>query len=325
MALPYNPYFDYARMMSVTNPQQPFMASASDIAPGQAFQTQAGGGSYSSMNQIPYTPSAPTNPNLLRSIPSISSMKMPAVAYNQIPDWTPVGGWDATREISNEQLPVSTPQQAPASTPQQTVQNTVPKVQGGGFKVGNDAYDTYRIKKSGDLSRFSQGQKADMAMAGAMGAINLGVDLATIGSQKLNIGKPSTMYYAEGVKPTYQTGEYYNRAYNARPQGATGMEVASTGLKAAGAGAQIGSMMGPAGTLIGAGVGALVGGIGAGITGGIRKRKQRREKQEALDLATAQQSDYNKRALDFSQQQTAQSEYARRTNPYARISNYYTA
>jgi hypothetical protein len=316
MALPYNPYYDAARLMSVTD-RQP-IANASDIAPGQAFPTQAGGGQYSVSN--PFPASTPTNPNLLMPIPSISSMKLPRVNYDQIPDYNPPLGWDYDKEVSNEQypLPSTTPSQTTQQAPQQTTQNTVKKVQGGGFKLGNDAYDTFRIKKSGELAKLSQGQKADMAMAGAMGAVNLGVDLANIGSQKLNIGQPSTMYYAEGVKPTYQTGDYYNRAYNARPQGATGAEIASTGLKAAATGAQIAGPWGAA-------VGAAIGAGGALIAGGVRKRRQEREKQKALDLARAQQSGYNTRALDYSQQQTAQSEYARRTNPYQRMSNYYTA
>lgn len=257
-------------------------------------------------------------------VPSVDPTQMPEdiATASAIAPGTAVNLAAPAQSAIPASLPVSQPESQPdtsAVSPSNAFSFQMPS-------GSRSAYDTYKIKKNGEMSKLSQGQKADIGMAAISGVANLGLDMATIGSGSLNLGKPSTTYYAEGTKPTYQTGDYFNRAYRARPQGATGMEIASTGLKTAASGAQIGSMIMPGiGTAIGAGIGALVGAGGAGIAGGIRKRRQEREKQRALRAAQKQQEQFNTRALDYSQQQTAQSEYMRRANPYARMSNYYTA
>lgn len=223
-----------------------------------------------------------------------------AVQQAPIPDYEPTFGWGSVNpqedtsgmfdlnqsQMSQQQAP------APAATPKGTI--------------------------AGDWKSMSKGQQTNAALGAGMGVLSLGMDIANIGGQRLNLGKPSTVSYQEGTMPTYQTGEFVNRAYRARPQGASFGQVASTTAKGAAMGAQIG---GPWGAAIGAGVGA----IGSLVAGGVAKRRQRREKQKALQQAREQQQDFNTRALDFSQQQTAQNEYRRRNDPYERMSNFYTA
>lgn len=66
-----------------------------------------------------------------------------------------------------------------------------------------------------------------------------------------------------------------------------GLDTAQGALKGAGTGAEIGSFIGPEGTLIGAGVGALVGGVGSFIGG------EGKKKQLALQTLQMQKDSYN--------------------------------
>lgn len=183
-------------------------------------------------------------------------------------------------------------------------------------EIENPAESTGTIV--GDWKSMNKGQKANAALGVGMGALSLGMDIASIGSQSLNLGKAPSVSYQEGTMPTYQTGDFMNRAYKARPQGASFGQVLGTTAK----GAQIGAQLGGG---VGAAIGAGIGAIGGLVAGGAAKRRQRREKERALNQARAQQAEYNERALDFSQQQTAQNEYRRRNDPYERMSNFYTA
>ena len=163
----------------------------------------------------------------------------------------------------------------------------------------------------------ASGQIASQAI---MGGLQLASDIGTIAGQRLNLGTPQAQYFAEGVRPTYQGGEYMGRVAAARPQGATGGEILGTAGKAAATGASIGSLILPGvGTAIGAGIGALVGGAGAAIGGGVRKRAQGREKDRAMRLAKGQQQEFNVAASDFAQREAAN--YKR--NPYRRLQNLY--
>lgn len=163
----------------------------------------------------------------------------------------------------------------------------------------------------------ANGQIASQAI---MGGLQLASDIGTIAGQRLNLGTPQAQYFAEGVRPTYQGGEYMGRVAAARPQGATGGEILGTAGKAAATGASIGTLVGgPIGTAIGAGIGALVGGAGAAIGGGVRRRAQRNEKDRAMRLAKGQQQEFNVAASDFAQREAAN--YKR--NPYRRLQNLY--
>ena len=166
--------------------------------------------------------------------------------------------------------------------------------------------------------------KADIGTQALAGGLQLASDIGSIAGQDLNLGTPAPQYFAEGIDPSYQGGEYYSRASMIKPQGATGSEILSTAGKAAATGASIGTMVGgPLGTLIGGGIGAVVGGIGAGIGGGIRRRRQRREKTNALELGKAQQQEFNTAQDAFNQQQAGLASYQQRANPYRRLQNLY--
>lgn len=146
-----------------------------------------------------------------------------------------------------------------------------------------------------------------------MGGLQLASDIGSIAGQGLNLGQPGLQYFAEGVRPTYQGGEYMGRVAAATPQGASAGEIGSTAFKAGMAGFQA-----TGNPLIGLGA-AAVGGIGAAIGGGVRKRKQRREKAQALDLAKAQQQEYNMAASDFAAREAA----SVNRNPYRRMQNLF--
>lgn len=293
-----------------------------------------------------------TDPNQANTVAPLTGYDIPAIGRMQKPqaqDSTntvaPLTGYDIA-PIGTMQKPMDSrfPQ---ASTPvaplngynippiSQTIGNLQPPSIGSAPpSLGNlVSPDSFRgraaqarrsIKDSyGDLT---DAQKFTFGTEAVVGGVNLAVDAGSIASQKLGLGKPSPMFYEEGVNPVYRTGDYYNRAFYSKPMGATGAEVASTGLKAAATGSKLGMMLGgPAGAAVGAAAGAVVGAGTALVAGGARKRRQEREKQRALKLARGQQADYNRRALDFSQQQTAMNEYRRRNDPYERMSNFYTA
>lgn len=180
----------------------------------------------------------------------------------------------------------------------------------------------YNLDRS--QTRTSAYGNANIGTQAVMGGLQLASDIGGIAGQNLNLGTPAPQYFAQGLDPSYQGGEYFSRAAMAEPQGATGSEILSTAGKAAATGASIGTMVGgPLGTLIGGGIGAVVGGIGAGIGGGIRRRRQRREKANALELGTAQQQEFNIAQDAFNQQQAAMASYQQRANPYRRLQNLY--
>jgi len=170
----------------------------------------------------------------------------------------------------------------------------------------------------------SNSQKANIYSQAVMGGLQLASDIGGIAGQRLNLGTPAPQYFAQGVDPSYQGGEYYSRAALMQPQGASAGEILGTAGKAAATGASIGTMVGgPLGTLIGGGIGAVVGGIGAGIGGGVRKRRQRREREKALQMGESQQQEFNTAQDAFNQQQAAMASYQQRINPYRRLQNLY--
>lgn len=183
-----------------------------------------------------------------------------------------------------------------------------------GFNISNYQQTAADFQRSQNALSSQNALNKGLGVAGDV--IGLGADLFGTASEKLNIGTPMPQYFQEGVDPSYQAGDYFNRAYSARPQGATGGEIVGASLKGAKIGAQFGGGVGAA---IGAGVGAL-GSIGAGE---IRRARQRREKDKALKLAGAEQQKFNTAQEEYDKQQMAQAEYTRRANPYRRMSNLY--
>ena len=182
----------------------------------------------------------------------------------------------------------------------------------------------YNLDRSRTRTPLSDDVKADIGTQALTGGLQLASDMNSIAGQSLNLGRPDAQYFAQGIDPSYQGGEYFSRAAMSQAQGTTGGEILSTAGKAAGTGASIGTLLAPGiGTLIAAGIGAVVGGIGAGIGGGIRKRRQRRERTKALELGTAQQQEFNAAQDAFNQQQAGMASYQQRANPYRRLQNLY--
>lgn len=167
-------------------------------------------------------------------------------------------------------------------------------------------------------------QAGDIATAAITGGLQFASDLGNIAGQRFDFGKLPTQAYSPDVAPSYQLGEYFNKVYAARPKGASAGEVLGTAGKMAATGAQIGTAIMPGiGTAIGALGGAVMGTQGALIAGGIKKRRQTREREKALGKLTKAQQEYNTAAQEFSQAQMARQDYLRRSDPYRRMRNLY--
>jgi hypothetical protein len=135
-------------------------------------------------------------------------------------------------------------------------------------------------------------------------------------NQGLDLGQINPLQYSATGAPVLDSS-YRNTALAARPQGASSGEL----LGGAAQGAAIGSQIMPGiGTAIGAVGGAIINAIG----GGARKRKQRRERQQALEKANAQQQEFNQADLYFDQQQAARQAYRDRQDMTNRIYNLYS-
>ncbi len=148
-----------------------------------------------------------------------------------------------------------------------------------------------------------------------VGALDLLASNIAMGNESLNLGQaPGEQLSATG-EPVYNLGDFYNRSANAKPQGATGMEVAGGVAKGASAGAAFG--------IPGAVIGGLVGGLGSLLGGRRRRRKQAEEKRKAMRQAASAQNNYNEASLNFDQEQIAQTEYTRRRNMTNRLYNLY--
>lgn len=170
----------------------------------------------------------------------------------------------------------------------------------------------------------SPSTKANLYGQAISGGLQLAATAGSIANQSLGLGKAPSPIYTQGVAPSYQLGDYAGRVLGAKPEGAGIGEILGTAGQAAATGASIGTMIGgPYGTLIGAGIGALAGGLTAGVAGGARKRKQRREKMQAVQSLEKKQQEYNTLAQEYNQQEAARSEYERRANPYRRMQNLF--
>lgn len=154
-------------------------------------------------------------------------------------------------------------------------------------------------------------------LSAATGALQLGSNIYGIASRKFDIGNPAAPVYQEGMDPSYQSGEYFNKAYSLTPKGASAGDILSSTAQGAMTGAKAG---GVPGAIIGGAVG-LIGSIGGGE---IARARQRRQKQKALKSATAQQQQFNTMQEQYDQSQAAREEYTRRADPYRRMMNLYS-
>lgn len=153
---------------------------------------------------------------------------------------------------------------------------------------------------------------------GAISGLSLGADAFGMANQSLGIETqaPGLERSATG-EPIYNTGSFFNQMSGAKPQGATGGEIAGGVGKGAAAGF---AAAGP----IGAGVGAGVGAITTLVGGRARKVRQREELAKAHKSAAAAQKTYNEASQAFDQTQAAQADYLRRMDNTNRLWNLYS-
>jgi hypothetical protein len=176
-------------------------------------------------------------------------------------------------------------------------------------------YVTTRPSFRDSWNSLSDSDKSNVYGQAITGGLQLATDAMSIANQDLGLGQAPTSVYMQGVDPSYQTGDFISKAYTSRPAGASGEEIVGTAGKAAMTGAGIGTIIGgPVGTLIGAGVGAVAGALTAGIGGGVRKRRQRREREKAITMAEAQQQQFNEAQSAYNEQEAARYAYDQRRN-----------
>jgi len=148
-----------------------------------------------------------------------------------------------------------------------------------------------------------------------LGALALGTNIYSMSQQGLNLDtniNPQTDIYG---RPVYTAGDLQAQAFAAKPQGATFGEVASSTIQ----GAQTGAAFGP----LGAAVGAAVGLGGSLIGGRSRKRRQTREKNNALNQVSTAQKQYNDSDVSYHNQMNQIEDYNQRINPNRRLRNLY--
>lgn len=144
-------------------------------------------------------------------------------------------------------------------------------------------------------------------------------DAFGIANQGLNIetSAPPIQTSATG-EPVYNTGQFYNQASMAKPQGATAGEVAGGALKTGA------SVLAATGNPLLAG-GAALGSAALNLFGGRRRKKRQEEqKQKAIKSAKSAQKSYNTASLAFDEQQASQADYLKRMNNTNRLWNLYS-
>lgn len=142
----------------------------------------------------------------------------------------------------------------------------------------------------------------------------------TIGmaNQSLNLGQPGDAYQLSATgQPVYTGGRFASDVRNATPQGVTAGETIGNVASDAAAGASIGGLPGAA---IGAGFGLVRSLVG----GRIRKRRQREEKEKAMNLVTTQANQFNEASKQYDEEQAAMTGYRRRRDMTNRLYNLYS-
>lgn len=171
-----------------------------------------------------------------------------------------------------------------------------------------------------DFVNNGKGSDSFLQDVDASGAISGGLALAgtytNMVNQELGLEAPPTLERSATGEPVYTAGQTYNQASLSQPKGASGGEI----LSAAGQGAAAGTTIMPG---IGTAVGAVVG-AGISIFGGSRrKKKQKREKQKALNQVANRQQEFNTASESFAEQQLATDDYYRRLNIDDQLYNLY--
>jgi uncharacterized protein involved in outer membrane biogenesis len=161
--------------------------------------------------------------------------------------------------------------------------------------------------------KFSSGQ-----VAGAIGgAAELAMGAIGQANQRLNINtNMGAIQNTPFDKPVYTGGQLGGDLARAKPQGATGGEIAKSTLSGATTGFSVG---GPWGALIGGVVGAGASLIG----GGVRKKRQRREKASGYAKLNAAQSQYNTADVNFRNRSAVQEDYQQQQDSQNRMYNLY--
>ncbi len=161
--------------------------------------------------------------------------------------------------------------------------------------------------------KFSSGQ-----VAGAvMGAAELAMGAVGQANQKLNINtNMGAIQNTPFDKPVYTGGQLGVDIARARPQGATGGEIAKSTLSGAATGLSVG---GPWGAL----AGAIVGAGASLIGGGVRKKRQRRERNKANATLGQAQNQFNAADVNFRNRQASMEDYQQTQDSSARLANLY--
>jgi hypothetical protein len=155
--------------------------------------------------------------------------------------------------------------------------------------------------------------KATQAFTGGVGMVTnaMGMGQQGFGFNTNLTPSQSDPYSA----PTYTGGTLAFQIAGARPQGATFGEA----LNSTAQGAMAGSTFGPVGTAVGAAVG-----LGSSLIGGrARKRRQKRELEQAQRVLRSNQNQYNQAEVGYRNQMNQREDYLERTNMESGLYNYY--
>lgn len=164
-----------------------------------------------------------------------------------------------------------------------------------------------------------QGQGVSgQGIAGAVGgAISIAGDAIALSNEKLGLDglQAGSAQQDPYNAPTYTGGTLAIQAANAKARGASGSNV----LKSAGTGLAAGAAFGPVGAIAGAVVGAGV----SLIAGGVKRKRQAREKARAQGRAAAAANDFNSADTSYRNRYAAQEEYRDNMNDDSRLYNLY--
>jgi hypothetical protein len=160
------------------------------------------------------------------------------------------------------------------------------------------------------------GLDATGKMALGLAGAEMGLSALQMSQQGLDLGQIDPLQFSASGQPLLNSG-YRNRAAAAKPQGASAGELGGAAVKGFAAGMQTGNPL-VAGAM-------AVGNLAlTAIAGGARKRKQRRERNEALAASARQQNEFNAADTAFDQTNIAKQGYLDRQNMTNRIYNLYS-
>lgn len=151
----------------------------------------------------------------------------------------------------------------------------------------------------------------------AVGAVGLATDAIDMANQRLDLNADIAPIQSDpSSAPVYTGGQLMAQASGAKAKGASGGEI----LKGTASGAALGTSILPGwGTVIGAAVGAGASLIG----GGVRKKRQRREKNRAMGRANLAGQQYNSADVNFRNKTAQQEDYNQKMSANNRMYNLY--